>query len=176
MFSIFKKHKDKIIRNPFLASSLIVTVGVNAYNLGQFLLHIMVGRMLGKDFGGHIISKCKICGKKFKYFKSSPLNRECCSNKCRHILHREKIKGIKHPLWTGGAKGWRGCDWKYTRLLVLKRDEQKCQHCGKTKRLHIHHRTPYRLSKDNSFKNLITLCISCHFKEDRRIAKSTRLG
>lgn len=62
MLSIFKKHKDKIIKNPFLTSSLIVMVGVNVYNLGQFLLHIMVGRMLGRALYGDFVVLINILG------------------------------------------------------------------------------------------------------------------
>ena len=123
-------------------------------------------RMTKKDMGGSIWKVCPICKKKFKTFKS--LDSECCSNKCRHLMHGKKIKGEKHPLWTGGKKGWRGCDWKYIRQLILDRDGHKCQICGKSKRLHIHHVKPYRISQDNSLENLTTLCISCHMREERK--------
>jgi len=126
--------------------------------------------MEGRDLGGSIKKICPICKKEFRTFKS--FDSECCSDKCRHILHREKIKGEKHPLWIGGGNAWRGCDWKYIKLLVLERDNYQCRVCGKTKRLHIHHKVPYRISKDNSLENLITLCMSCHMKEERKLCQN----
>lgn len=35
--------------------------------------------------------------------------------------------------------------------------------------LHAHHIIPFSISKDNSLKNLITLCPSCHIKEHWRM-------
>ena len=128
-------------------------------------------RMFGKDLGGSITKNCVYCGKEFSYFKSSKLNRECCSDSCRHELHSKKISGKNHPMWVGGTKGYRGCDWRMIRIKVLERDSHKCTDCGTTKRLDIHHKKPYRISKDNSLKNLITLCRSCHIKEERRLCK-----
>ncbi len=52
-------------------------------------------------------------------------------------------------------------------VVIRERDNFKCVNCGKleTDRAHdIHHKTPYRLTQDNSETNLITLCVSCHRK------------
>ena len=52
----------------------------------------------------------------------------------------------------------------YNRLrqLVLERDGWRCQHCGQSTELEVHHiRSRSRLGDDNE-RNLITLCASCH--------------
>jgi 5-methylcytosine-specific restriction endonuclease McrA len=46
---------------------------------------------------------------------------------------------------------------------VLERDGYKCKSCGKKGLLHVHHKNK---ECDHSKKNLITLCPSCHKKED----------
>ena len=64
--------------------------------------------------------------------------------------------------------------WVNIRNTVRKRDNWTCQICGKKKgiTLHCHHIIPYRASKDNSIDNLITLCSSCHSKEERKYYNS----
>ena len=50
-------------------------------------------------------------------------------------------------------------------LMALKRDNYKCQRCGRDAeqvRLVVHHKKPYKVNKDNSLDILITLCRSCH--------------
>lgn len=59
----------------------------------------------------------------------------------------------------------RGTDWQEQRLKALNRDK-KCRLCGYDKNLAVHHVIPYWKSKSNELKNLITLCQSCHTKED----------
>ena len=114
---------------------------------------------------------CIVCGSEFEVIPALVKrgHGKCCSDKCRFKNHGNYIKGEKHPFWKGGKNGWRGCDWKYIRDKILTRDNHSCQICGKTKRLHIHHKNPYRLSKDNSEANLVTLCMSCHRKEELKI-------
>ena len=63
-----------------------------------------------------------------------------------------------------------GCDWEKIRQLILRRDNFICQKCGiKKKKLDIHHKIPFLISLDNSINNLITLCRSCHVKEEARM-------
>jgi hypothetical protein len=59
-------------------------------------------------------------------------------------------------------KDWRGTEWRKIRLIVIKRDNYKCQLCPNTERLQVHHIIPWRDTHDNSPENLITLCIYCH--------------
>ena len=69
-----------------------------------------------------------------------------------------------------------GDDWEAIRMLVYLRDKFTCQNCGKTmeengRALNIHHKVPFLISFDNSLKNLITLCCSCHTREEVKITK-----
>lgn len=60
--------------------------------------------------------------------------------------------------------------WKRIRNYILIRDQYKCQRCGDTGFLEVHHKI--HLSPDNIHdpkialdeKNLVTLCRDCHFK------------
>lgn len=66
--------------------------------------------------------------------------------------------------WTGGKVTYRGKGWLSAREQARRRDGYKCQKCGATKHLEVHHIVPYRLTQDNSLDNLITLCHTCHEK------------
>jgi len=71
-----------------------------------------------------------------------------------------------------------GDDWSAIRMLIYIRDNFTCQECGMNMHesekkfncpLHIHHKTPFLQSFDNSLKNLITLCKSCHLSVENKI-------
>jgi 5-methylcytosine-specific restriction endonuclease McrA len=54
-------------------------------------------------------------------------------------------------------------EWKELRKKIYERDNWTCQKCGKHGgRLNCHHIEPWRISKNNSPNNLITLCLPCH--------------
>lgn len=134
--------------------------------------------MLGKDLNGSIEKTCIVCGKIFKTYKS--IDSKCCSNKCRHKAHGKKISGENHPNWNGGNKPrWRGPNWKKQRDKALKRDNHYCQKCKSQEQLTVHHIIPYRnfvhWADANKLSNLITLCRSCHMKEERNNPKVERI-
>jgi hypothetical protein len=58
-------------------------------------------------------------------------------------------------------------------LLVKNRDGWKCKHCGfeKKEELQAHHIVPWKKSIELRFdiNNGLTLCKSCHYREDRKI-------
>jgi 5-methylcytosine-specific restriction endonuclease McrA len=61
--------------------------------------------------------------------------------------------------------------FKANREKCLKRDEFKCRKCGDgmlAKDLDVHHIIPFKKSKDDSLNNLITLCSSCHRKQENQ--------
>lgn len=94
-------------------------------------------------------------------------------------VRKPKYSGEKHWMWRGGKQipmAQRTCEksWKYTKLQVLKRDGGKCRECGKNEKdmIDVHHIIPWKISHDDSMGNLITLCRSCHGKEEWRIRKS----
>ena len=51
--------------------------------------------------------------------------------------------------------------WKIKRLERIKLDGYRCQICGTTRRLNVHHLTYIRLGCED-LDDLITLCESCH--------------
>jgi 5-methylcytosine-specific restriction endonuclease McrA len=78
------------------------------------------------------------------------------------------IRRENHPLYRGGSHPY-GNDWPEIARRIRERDVV-CQACGKTAKengraLDVHHKRPWRVSKDNSDDNLITLCQKCHAKE-----------
>ena len=88
----------------------------------------------------------------------------------------------KHP-WNyidGRGKltspGMYGDDWEEIRKLVYERDGWICQKCKKHKPLDVHHKIPFRINFDNSLNNLISLCRSCHTKEEIKFWKKQRNG
>ena len=53
--------------------------------------------------------------------------------------------------------------------LILERDDYMCVMCGSVKKLNIHHID--KNSKNNSIRNLVTLCHKCHmFAHTRNIS------
>ena len=45
--------------------------------------------------------------------------------------------------------------------------KEKCQYCGKTKNLHIHHKDANR--ENNTQENLVVLCQTCHGITHRKL-------
>lgn len=92
-----------------------------------------------------------------------------------------KYRGEKSSQWRGGVSSTyllnlTSRQWDRLRKQCYKRDNYTCQICGETKTLlHAHHIVPWRFSKDDSLENLITLCKSCHGKEERRYYKSLQI-
>jgi 5-methylcytosine-specific restriction endonuclease McrA len=54
--------------------------------------------------------------------------------------------------------------YEQLRLHVLERDSWRCQNCGATEHLEVHHKEFRSHTGDDSEENLITLCSSCHEK------------
>lgn len=112
--------------------------------------------------------QCIICGSDFIYRKKSQKH---CSRKCFETSHRDNMRGKKNPFYIDGRSknkcSYRGDDWEQIRLEVYRRDNFTCQLCKKkckNKEIQAHHITKYRITKDNSMDNLVTLCNVCHAK------------
>jgi hypothetical protein len=92
-------------------------------------------------------------------------------NKGKHYL---QICGENHWNWKGGVsidhQRINTLEWNKTRKQIYKRDNWTCQICGlkNPRPLQCHHIIPYRVSQDDSIENLITLCCSCHTKEEHK--------
>jgi 5-methylcytosine-specific restriction endonuclease McrA len=59
--------------------------------------------------------------------------------------------------------------WKAQRRLVRERDGGVCRDCGSTDRPQVHHVLPARYGGTHDLSNLVTLCRSCHSKEELRV-------
>jgi 5-methylcytosine-specific restriction endonuclease McrA len=53
------------------------------------------------------------------------------------------------------------------KLQVLNRDGWRCQNCGSSRNLEVHHQQFRSHSGDDSEENLITLCNYCHSLKHR---------
>jgi 5-methylcytosine-specific restriction endonuclease McrA len=54
------------------------------------------------------------------------------------------------------------------RQQILRRDRWRCQACGATSTLEVHHREFRSHSGSDSEENLITLCAACHARVHHR--------
>lgn len=123
---------------------------------------------------------CEICGKEFFVYISTLTrrNRHCCSTACRDQWLSIINTGKTHPKRSkvDYRSSFRGHNWKEVRKQIFKRDNGRCQCCGRIvgklpRDYVIHHIKPF-----NSFggdwitanlpTNLITLCHHCHMKAE----------
>jgi 5-methylcytosine-specific restriction endonuclease McrA len=59
--------------------------------------------------------------------------------------------------------------YEQLRLEVLRRDNWRCQHCGRRENLEVHHKKMRSQAGDDSELNLITLCSTCHESVHSRV-------
>jgi len=102
--------------------------------------------------------------------------KQCQSRKGRKIWSEGKTakddsripNGERHWNWRGG-KQYEIYDFRFdndTKKEIMMRDDYKCQLCGRTIDLCVHH---IDYCKTNSYPiNLITLCVSCNVKVNYR--------
>ena len=55
----------------------------------------------------------------------------------------------------------RSPEWKKKKLALFKKRGYKCERCGRTKKLHVHH-LHYRTIYKERQKDLKILCAKCH--------------
>lgn len=103
-----------------------------------------------------------------------------CSMECSATWY----SGPNSPAWKGGRSSYRGPNWKHQRKEARQRDNHQCQRCGTVRaegmrNFSVHHIRPFRTFgyvrgendnylQANDLSNLITLCPSCHGKEERK--------
>lgn len=103
--------------------------------------------------------KCLKCGNGFIRYES--MGQKYCSKNCSYLARRsDNIKMSKD--------NYRSAAWREIRLIALSRDANECVACKTDTRLQVHHIVPFKKSSDNSLRNLIVLCISCHKKYENR--------
>lgn len=114
--------------------------------------------------------ECRQCGVECLVPPNSQRYRnQFCSQRCA-ITHynQNNFQGPNNPNWRGGRAHSYGPGWKEIRQRVRERD-RVCQRCGKTpeengRALDVHHKGPHRFTGDNSMRNLVALCRSCHMR------------
>lgn len=96
---------------------------------------------------------CLNCGKKFSVIsstiKSSNAMGKFCCKECYH-------KYMEKEDWEGYRADFKRLKKKYFKGI------QFCAICGTTKKIHIHHIIPFKITQDNRKKNLIPLCSRHH--------------
>lgn len=142
-------------------------------------------KLLINKKGKNII--CEICGKEFYAKPYLAKTRRFCSSKCwtqsdesKEIVSNTMLLswelsprvGNKNSNWRGGSTSELKCrlgrkKWKQIRKFIMERDNYTCQKCLNNKtNIHIHHIKPYRFGGKDEPDNLISLCPSCHMKEE----------
>jgi len=115
------------------------------------------------------LRECSYCNTIFSITKNRI--QKYCSQRCSGLAS----KGRKPWNYIDGrskllAPARYGDDWDKIRYLVYLRDKFTCQDCEiKGIRLDVHHIIPFLVSRDNSLKNLISLCRSCHMKQEKNL-------
>ena len=117
---------------------------------------------------------CIICGGSFQCEKSLP--NTCCSAKCRSERKSQLRRGENSEFWRGGKSAPYHKEWKSVRRRALERDGYKCRLCSSTDRIQVHHKIPYRYCHSHDLDNLISLCRSCHSKEELKVNQATADG
>ena len=56
-------------------------------------------------------------------------------------------------------------EYNLLRQRVLERDGWRCQNCGSSKDLHLHHQVKRSRLGNDALDNLITLCALCHKRQ-----------
>lgn len=113
--------------------------------------------------------ECIGCGVEFTRAPSQ-LRQNGAGKFCTRACRDKHWRGDKNPVWRDGSGVYkRGSHWHAIRRRIVARDKC-CQHCGATKRLHVHHKIPFRMWRTpedaNRDFNLIALCPPCHRRAD----------
>lgn len=132
---------------------------------------------------------CAYCNSKFEITKNKDTIRRVsyCSQKCYHkytyhdrakgknwklsMKQRERKSAENNPSWKGGiSKMPYGPEWnKILKEKIKIRDNFSCIYCGKKEEewpFHVHHVNGNKF--DNEMINLVTVCPSCHAKQQWR--------
>lgn len=105
--------------------------------------------------------KCAVCGKETwkipKDFKNSKSGNFFCDKHCQTIWRNKLFSGPKHPNWKNGE------NVAYRKILIENNIKQICNVCGNSdvRVLAVHHLD--KNHKNNDIKNLIWLCLNCHY-------------
>lgn len=62
---------------------------------------------------------------------------------------------------------------KPSRAMIYKRDNNKCQYCGSTRKLTIDHVIPRSKGGDDTWENLVVACSTCNTKKGDKFLEHT---
>lgn len=139
---------------------------VSPYNWNTYLVgHENKGRKRPEEF-------CKTQRKRLENPENCPFNGKKHTKDSRQKMsesHKKLYENPEnHPNWKGGISPY-PCEFRKIREIIRERDNHICQLCEKIKQpsdrnLDVHH-IDYN-TKNNSPKNLISLCHPCNRKVD----------
>lgn len=95
---------------------------------------------------------------------------ELYKNDIYRVNRTEKKSRSAYMMMYRKSKGYKTYDSEFykQRKKALERDGNKCQSCGSTNNLHVHHKDGTGITTNkvmnNNLDNLITYCSSCHIK------------
>jgi len=92
------------------------------------------------------------------------------------IKQKKQKLGSKNFNWRGGVtlenrSRFNTLEWRGVTKKCRERDNYTCQKCNKKRSIEVHHIIPWRITKDDSLDNLVTLCKSCHLKIEIKLNK-----
>lgn len=119
-----------------------------------------------------VTRECVVCAKPFQAYESD--RTVCCGRVCDNRRKSMTQSGDQSVLWRGGRTYPYVGTWKAQRRLVRERDAGMCQKCGSTDRPQVHHIVPARYGGTHDLSNLITLCRSCHSREEMLVNERYR--
>ena len=140
------------------------------YSIAQKGIDLFTDKVRGIRPRIRVEIDCAVCGERFETVPSKIGIRKFCSKTCYLMAHRTILENIKQLRDSEEYKIWR--------IMVYKRDNFKCQSCGKVgNNLEAHHIKPISLHPELIFslENGITLCEDCHklvHKSYRPLSKS----
>jgi hypothetical protein len=107
---------------------------------------------------------CKNCD---KWHYSTSNGAKCCAIEHSFRTGRDLVTHAGDIKWRpegSKAKGYQYMPWNWISWEILKRDEHKCQWCGSSQVMEVHHIIPRRAGGSDHPHNLVTLCHACHKK------------
>lgn len=122
-----------------------------------------------KECNSHYVSKEMIAGRRKRPIHDSPHTK-----KSKKLISRNRQgKGLhpgtnygqtweRHPRFIDGS-------WSYRRRTMKQGRLDKCERCGKSEKLHVHHKDRDR--RNNNDENLEVLCTMCHMHEHKNWEK-----
>lgn len=116
--------------------------------------------------------------RKLKFDKNNHNSEDRVSTKEKTIFcESESHVGVKNLSNLEGY--YKTEEWKQKRILRLKRDAYRCNNCGGTHGLEVHHKGYRGLCGGDDLDDLVTLCHRCHrnvTENSRRKRRGVYLG